>query len=85
MTCGQDITVPSLVSRTVIITCSRFNGTDPNSWKIYKDGTLTQYDSVVALQNSTNSDYGTYTFVLITMYCGADVAVSRILQQGQFL
>ena len=87
LTCGEDVTVQSLVTITVItFLCNVLNGSHPLTWKIYKDGELTQYNSApVTIYNATDSAYGTYAFVLSSTDCGSDIAVSRILQQGQFL
>ena len=87
LTCGEDVTVQSLVNITVItFLCNVYNGSHPLTWKLYKDGELTQYNSTpVTIYNATDSAYGTYAFVLSSTDCGSDIAVSRILQQGQFL
>ena len=83
LTCGQDI-VSQVVNVTAInIKCYIFNGSQPLTWKVYKDGELTQYNSTpVLINNPTDSDYGTYTFVLSSTHCGATSAVSRLLQEG---
>ena len=87
LTCGEDVTVTSLVGVTVVsFLCYVFNGSQPLTWKVYKDGELTQYNSTpVVINNPTDSDYGTYTFVLSSTHCGSTSAVSRLLQQGQLL
>ena len=87
LTCGEDVSVTSLVKiRVIRFICSIFNGLQPLTWKVYKDGELMQYNSVpVVINNPTESDYGTYTFVLLSTHCGATSAVSRLLQQGQFI
>ena len=87
LTCGEDVTVQSLANiRAIDFKCNVHNGSRPLTWKIYKDGQLTQYNRPpVTIYNATDSDYGTYAFVLSTAHCGSDIAVSRILQQGQFL
>ena len=86
LTCGEDVTIQSLVNITVItFLCNVYNGSHPLTWKIYKDGELTQYNSTpVNIQHRTDNDYGTYTFVLSSTHCGSAMAVSRMLQQGQF-
>ena len=86
LTCGEDITVSTFVNITSIsFLCNVSNGSQPLTWKVYKDGELTQYNSTpVVINNPTESDYGTYTFVLSSTHCGSTSAVSRLLQQGQF-
>ena len=83
LTCGEDV-VSSVVNVTLIIfKCDIFNGSQPLTWKVYKDGELTQYNSTpVVINNPTDSDYGTYTFVLSSTHCGSTSAVSRWLQEG---
>ena len=83
MTCGEDITVPSLLSVTLILECNKFNGSEPLTWQVYKDGALIQSSSPLSIISATDSDYGTYAFMLSSTHCGSDVAVSRILQEGQ--
>ena len=86
MTCGQDIEVPILTGdTTILIECIAFNGTDPLI-AVYKDGVLIPGASFsYAIAGANREAFGTYTFVLSTEKCGSDIAVSRILRQGQFL
>ena len=86
LTCGDDITVQSFLNVTALVfLCSKYNGSEPLTWKSYKDGELTQYGSLPTISNptDTNSVYGTYAFVLSSPYCGSVMAVSRVLQEGQ--
>ena len=82
LTCGQDVTVPTLVGvSSIIILCQIFNGSEPLTITVYKDGTIVG-NSVP--HTITNPEFGTYTVVVSTELCGTASAVSRILQQGQF-
>ena len=87
LTCKDNVTVDSLINITMInFSCEVFNGIDrPLTISVYKDRNLTSYTSVpVTIKNPTDDDYGTYTFVASSEYCGSDIAVSRLLQRGQF-
>ena len=82
LTCGQNVTVPTLVGvSSITILCQIFNGSDPLTTTVYKDGTIVG-NSVP--HTITTPEFGTYTVVVSTEHCGAASAVSRILQQGQF-
>ena len=83
--CGQDIEVPDLTGTTVILmNCAPFNGSDPLIQQVYKDGELIPGASFpYTIVGADRDAFGTYTFVLSTEKCGRDVAVTRILQQGQ--
>ena len=83
--CGQDIEVPDLTGiATILMSCSPFNGSEPLTMKVYKDGELITGAGFPHTIVGANRDaFGTYTFVLSTEKCGRDVAVTRILQQGQ--
>ena len=53
---------------------------------MYKDDILIPGASFPYIIAGVDRDaFGTYTFVLSTEKCGSDIAVSRILHQGQFL
>ena len=84
LTCGQDVTVPTLVGvSSIIISCAIFNGSEPLTTTVYKNGTMIVGDSVPHLISTpTDDDFGTYTVVVSTENCGAAHAVSRILQEG---
>ena len=86
LTCGNDVTIPSLFDYTVNFSCEIYNGSEPFTAKVYIDGKLTDrafrsFD----ITSANNSDFGTYTFMIATKHCGAAIAVSRLLQEGQFL
>ena len=86
LTCGEDVTVQSLVNISVIsFACNVHNGSHPLTWKVYKDGQLTQHNGPFSIQNPTDSDYGTYTFVLSSTHCGSAIKVTTLFLQGQFL
>ena len=83
LTCGQDVTVPTLVGvEFIAFTCTIFNGSDPFTMKIFKDG-IPISNSFTHFINPDDDDFGTYAFVLSTEKCGSDIVVSRILRQGQ--
>ena len=66
--------------------CLVYNGTEPLTMRIYKDGSLTNYTSVpFFINNPTDDVYGTYTFIVSSENCGSATAISRLLQRGQFL
>ena len=82
LTCGQDVTVPTLDGvSSVIINCNVFNGSEPFTKTVYED------DRILLVENSashtiTNPKFATYTVVVSTEHCGATRASSRILQAG---
>ena len=84
-TCGQDIEVPDLTgAATILINCVIFNGSNPLTMEVYKDGELIPgAGSPYTIVGAVRDAFGTYTFVLSTEKCGIDVAVTRILRQGQ--
>ena len=86
LTCGQDITVETLVGvQSLIIQCRIFNGTQPLIMEVFKDGELIRSNSLtLAMLPPSDDDFGTYTFALSTEGCGSTSAVSRIIRQGQF-
>ena len=85
LTCGQDITVETLVGvASLSIYCAAFNGSEPLTTEIYKDGELLRgYGFTVSMLPPSDDDFGTYTFALSTEKCGTTTAVS-IIRQGQF-
>ena len=85
LTCGQDITLPSLVGVIILlIQCDIFNTSYSYTTELFKDGiSLGGYYSVGLLfHHADDDDFGTYTFLLSTEACGHTFAVSRILRQG---
>ena len=83
LTCGEDVTIRSFVNISVMsFVCNIYNGSRPLTWKVYKDGELTQRSGPFSIQRPTDSDYGTYTFVLSSTHCGSDMAVTTLRQQG---
>ena len=85
LTCGNDVTSPTLVGYTISFSCAIHNGSDPTT-KVYKDGVLTDKNfQSFDIMSANNSDFGTYTFMVETEHCGDAIAVSRLLQEGQFL
>ena len=85
VTCGQDVEVPDLTgTETILILCSPFNGSYPLTMEVYKDGELIPNGSFYYIIVGADRDaFGTYTFVLSTEKCGRDIAVTRLLHQGQ--
>ena len=85
LTCGNDVTIPSLFDYTVSFSCEMHNGSEPFNASVYKDGVLTDRDfQSFDISPVNNSDFGTYTFMIATKHCGTAIAVSRLLQEGQF-
>ena len=84
MTCGQDVEVPDLTgTATILINCIIFNGSNPLTTQVYKDGELIPGASFpYTIISAGREAFGTYSFVLSTEACGSDIAVSRILRQG---
>ena len=93
LTCGQDITVETLVGvQSLIIQCEIFNGTEPLVAEVFKDDELISNNVELigitltfTMLPPSDDDFGTYTFALSTEGCGSASAVSRIICQGQFL
>ena len=86
LTCGQDITVETLVGvQFLAIRCRIFNGTQPLLMEIFKDGELISNSLELTILPPSDDDFGTYTFALSTEGCGSTSAVSRIIRRGQFL
>ena len=87
LTCGNDVTSLTLIGYTISFLCEIHNGSEPFSTSIYKDGV--PLDNLIFqsfdISRATNSDFGTYTFMVATEHCGTAIAVSRLLQEGQFL
>ena len=85
LTCGQDIKLPDLTgTETIIINCAPFNGSGTLTVEVYKDGELIPGAGFpYIIEGANRSAFGTYTFVLSTENCGRDMAVTRLLQQGQ--
>ena len=85
LTCGQDIEVPDLTgTAAILMNCAPFNGSEPLTQQVYKDGELIPRAGFPnTIVGADREAFGTYAFVLSTEKCGSDVAVSRILRQGQ--
>ena len=83
LVCGQDVTVPTLVGvSSIIISCEIFNGSEPFTTAVYKDGTLVGDRVPHLISNPTGDDFSTYTVRVSTENCGVAQEVSRILQEG---
>ena len=87
LTCGQDVTFTDLTGTAIILmVCTAFNGTQPLTMEVYKDGELIPGAGFpYTILGADSNAFGTYSFVLSTEKCGSDIAVSRILRQGQFM
>ena len=86
LTCRQNVTVSTLVGLpSITILCEIFNGSQPLTITVYKDGTMIGDSVPYTITNPDDDDFGTYTVVVSSEDCGADYAVTRILQEGQFL
>jgi len=88
MRCGQDYEGVSLSAFLIVqITCPVFNGTY-TTVTAYKDGVeidgFTGTLQFGPIPPPTDDIFGTYTFV-DENNCGRDVAISRIIRQGQYL
>lgn len=67
----------------ISFSCTVFNGSEPWTLSVYKDGELTNYTGqAFTINNPTDEIYGTFTFVVVTEYCGSATVISRILQSG---
>ena len=85
ITCGNDVTILKLIGYTISFSCEIHNGSYPST-KVYKDGILTDKSfHSFDIASANNSNFGTYTFMVETEHCGAAIAVSRLLREGQFL
>ena len=85
LTCGQDITVESLVGvASLSIGCQAFNGSEPLITEVFKDGERIEdmMGFTFTMLPPSDDDFGTYTFALSTEKCGTTTAVSRIIHQG---
>lgn len=78
LSCGQDVTLPSVPLTLLLITCQIFNGSDPIITEVFKDGVLYGNSFSVAIFSFGESDFGTYTFRASVEGCGVDTAESRI-------
>ena len=87
VTCGQDVEVPNLTgAATILMSCYSFNGSNPLTPQVYKDGELipgATFSPYYMIVGADRDAFGAYTFVLSTEKCGRDTAVTRILHQGQ--
>ena len=83
--CGEDFETVSISDFLIIqIICPQFIGTD-TTITAYKDGEVISLPVWFGpVPPPDDSVYGTYTFVSENE-CGRDIAVSRILRQGQYL
>jgi len=93
MRCGQDYEGVSLLGFSIVqITCPQYNGTD-TTVTAYKDGVEIDGVEIDGFTGTlrfgpfpppTDDIFGTYLFA-VENDCGRDVAISRILCDGQYL
>jgi len=83
--CGHQIVVVPPITFPVMLTltCSLHNGSGINGTLLYKDGVLLGdfTDPVIQVPNEDDL-YGTYAFVVTTLKCGSDQALTRIHYLG---
>ena len=81
--CGQDFETVSLSGFLIVqITCPLFNGTNATV-TAYKDGEVISLPVQFGPDPPPSDDvFGTYTFVTENE-CGRDIAISRVIRQGQ--
>ena len=86
LTCGQDITVQKniITGSTISLSCSIHNGTDPFITEIHKNNILISNHLSYDIVSASDDDFGTYNFTVSNL-CGHDVAVSKILRQGEVI
>ena len=84
LTCGQNVTLPSTGVGTLTISCIVFNGSDPITTEVFKNGVSIGSGFSVTISPFGDDDIGNYTFVASTKSCGSTSAVSWI-RQGEFL
>ena len=82
--CGQNAlySVRDYYVNNIRFRCDVDTGSQPLTWKVYKDGVLTQHRGSFTINNPTESVIGTYTFVLSSRFCGSAVKITRVLQRG---
>ena len=82
LTCGQNVTVPSLMGvETIMFSCLIADGTPPFSIEIYKDDVLLSNSSNFSISPASDDDFGTYIFSVLNM-CGGVLARSTVILQG---
>ena len=80
LTCGQNITIPSVGIDILSISCNIFNGSDIITTEVFINGIATGYSfQSVVINPFGNTDFGNYTFVVSTRRCGSTSSVSWIL------
>ena len=84
LTCGQNITIPSSGVDSLTIVCTIFNGSEPITTEVFKNGVSFGSTFTININAFGDEDFGNYTFVASTRRCGSTSAVSWILP-SQFL
>ena len=83
VTCGQNITVPLFREIILIFMCDVFNGSEPMTKEIFKNGELIANIFSKTINPFGSDDFGKYTFVASHRICGSASAVSWIYP-GEF-
>lgn len=81
--CGQNVTIPSSGVASLLFSCPIFNGTDPITREVFKNGASIGSEFSIRFAPFDYDDFGNYTFVASTR-CGSTSAVSWILP-GQLI
>ena len=79
LTCGQNVTLPSSGVETLTISCLVFNGSDPITKEVFKNGVSIGSSFPLTISPFGDDDFGNYAFVASTRRCGSTSAVSWIL------
>ena len=83
LTCGQNATLLSSKVATLTILCQIYNGSQPLTIEVFKNGVFFGNMFPVTITSFGDADFGEYAFVISTEKCGITSAVSWILP-GKF-
>ena len=85
LTCGQNVTVPTLMGvETIIFECSVVDGTPPFTKEIYKDAVQLSDSFDFSISPASEYDFGTYIFYA-SNECDTTLATSTVILQGQLV
>ena len=86
LTCGQEVFVENLTGVSLNIQCKfLYNGSEPLTYEVYKNGVvykggvLSKKVFSLTIFPASNDDYGEYTFVALTEFCGLTFVMSRVI------
>ena len=85
LTCGQNITISSSGVDSLTILCTIFNGSEPITTEVFKNGVFFGSTLTININAFTDEDFGNYTFIASTERCGSTSAVSWILPSKSVL